>query len=386
MLIRDAEGALYSPPGYLLFVRGGTLFAQRFDRTSTHVTGEALPIPGPDGNPISTAWGVFSVSRNGVLSYVGTGLRNYQLNWYDRQGKSSAVAHPAPYGSIVLSPDETRLAFDRKDGGVWLLELASGVATRLSQGFAGDPVWSPDGRQLVFTEFDGLSGNLYRKVIAGGDREPLFKSAESKYAQQWLSDGSSILFMNPQTTLYRLPVSGDVKPQLLHETAFLKDEFRLSPNERWIAYNSRESGRWEVYLASFPSFGGKRQVSNGGGCQPHWRKDGKELFYLDLQGKLMALDATPNNRSWPAPHGHCSIPHPRKRRDRIIRRDRGRQEIHLGSSCWRGRADHGDAQLGRRTEAVKSVPAFLESGSVIASLAAREGRNCLPPCRCSTTH
>ena len=251
-----------------------------------------VPIPGPDGNPISTAWGVFSVSRNGVLSYVGTGLRNLQLNWYDRQGKSSAIADPAPYGSIVLSPDETRLAFDRKDGGVWLLELASGVATRLSQGFAGDPIWSPDGRQLVFTEFDGFTGNLYRKVIAGSDREPFFKSAESKYAQQWLSDGSSILFMNQQTTLYRLPVSGDVKPQLLHESAFLKDEFRLSPNERWIAYNSRESGRWEVYLASFPSFGGKRQVSNGGGCQPHWRKDGKELFYLDLQGKLMALDVS----------------------------------------------------------------------------------------------
>ena len=282
---------------------------------------------------------------------------------------------------------ETRLAFDRKDGGVWLLELASGVATRLSQGFAGDPIWSPDGRQLVFTEFDGFTGNLYRKVIAGSDREPFFKSAESSPAQQWLSDGSSILFMNQQTTLYRLPVSGDVKPQLLHESAFLKDEFRLSPNERWIAYNSRESGRWEVYLASFPSFGGKRQVSNGGGCQPHWRKDGKELFYLDLQGKLMALDVSTEQSfvaSTPRPLFQTPIPVSAVIDQYTVTRD-GKRFI-LGAPVWRGRADHGDAQLGRRTEAVRSVPAFLESGGGMASLAAREGRNCLPTCRCSTTH
>ena len=130
---------------------------------------------------------------------------------------------------------------------------------------------------MVFTVVDGLTGNLYRKVIAGGNEEPLFKSEENEYAQQWLNDGTSILFMNQDgKTLYRLPLSADGKPQMLTHSAFTKDEFRLSPDERWIAYNSLESGRWEVYVASFPTFGGKRQMSSGGGCQALWRKDGKD--------------------------------------------------------------------------------------------------------------
>jgi Tol biopolymer transport system component len=294
LLIREAARAVYSPPGHLLFARGETLFTQSFDLGKMQITGEAFPIPGPDGQVIATTWALFSVSRNGVLSYIRTRPRAFRLNWYDRQGKLlETIGDPAPYKSIVLSPDDKRLAVDRADAdGVWLLELATGIATQLTfSRYAGDPVWSPDARQVVFTVFDGLIGNLYRKVIAGGNEEPLFKSEENKYAQQWLNDGTSILFMNQATALYRLPLSADAKPQMLTQAQFTnKDEFRLSPDERWIAYNSRESGRWEVYVASFPSFGGKRQVSSGGGCQAHWRKDGKELFYLGLQGKLMAVD------------------------------------------------------------------------------------------------
>jgi Tol biopolymer transport system component len=217
-----------------------------------------------------------------------------------------AIGDPAPYRSIVLSPDDKRLAVDRANEDVWLLELASGIATRLTftGGRAGDPVWSPDGRQVVFTVMDGVqrqipinrldfTGNLYRNVIARGNEEPLFKSAENKYAQQWLNDGTSILFLiGDGKALYRLPLSADPKLQMLNQAPSSRDEFRLSPDGRWIAYNSLESGRWEVYVASFPSFGGKRQVSSGGGCQAHWRKDGKELFYLDLQGRLMAVDVT----------------------------------------------------------------------------------------------
>jgi eukaryotic-like serine/threonine-protein kinase len=295
LLIHEAERAVYSASGHLLFVRSGTLVAQSFDLTSRQITGEAFPIPGPDGEVITTAWRLFSVSRNGVLGYVRTRPRTFRLNWYDRQGRLlEAIGDPAPYASVVLSPDEKRLAVDRADGHIWVLELVTGIATRLSRNrFTGDPVWSPDSRQLVFTVFEDLTGNLYRKVIAGSDEEPLFKSGENKYAQQWLNDGTSIIFMNQDgTALYQFPVSGDSKPQMLFQAPFSKDEYRLSPDGRWIAYNSVESGRWEVYVASFPSFGGKRQVSSGGGCQAHWRKDGKELFYLDLQGKLMAVDVT----------------------------------------------------------------------------------------------
>jgi hypothetical protein len=194
----------------------------------------------------------------------------------------------------MLSPDEKRVVVDRADGHMWLLERATGIATRLTQHQnSGDPIWSPDGRQLVFTVFkDGLSGNLYRKAIEGGDEEPLFVSEENKYPQSWLMDGVSVLFIDQQSRLYRLTGSGDRKLELLLQTGFQNDGFRVSPDERWIAYNSLESGRWEVYVASFPSFAGKRQVSSGGGCQARWRKDGKELFYLDLKGRLMAIDVS----------------------------------------------------------------------------------------------
>ena len=134
LLIREAERAVYSPPGYLLFVRGGTLLAQSFDVTSLQTAGEAFPIPGPDGEVIATGPGLFSVSPNGVLGYVRTRLRTYQLTWYDRQGRVlETIGDPAPYVSVVLSPDETRVAVDRADGHIWLLERATGIATRLTQ-------------------------------------------------------------------------------------------------------------------------------------------------------------------------------------------------------------------------------------------------------------
>ena len=294
LLIRGAERAVYSASGHLLFVRGQTLVAQSFDLRSMQVTGDAFPIPGPDGELVTTAGTrlfCFRERRPGLRQNPVARIST-QLARPTRQG-IEPVGDPAPYKNIVLSPDETRLAVGGDHGYILVLELATGIATQLTQNLiAGDPVWSPDSRQIVFTAFDDfLTGNLYRKVIAGGDQERLFKSGEHKYAQRWSKDGT-ILFVNQQSTLYRLPISGNPEPQLLLQTTFLKDEFRLSPDERWIAYNSLESGRWEVYVASFPSFAGKRQVSSGGGGQAHWRKDGKELFYLDLQGKMMAVGVT----------------------------------------------------------------------------------------------
>ena len=192
-------------------------------------------------------------------------------------------------------------------------------------------------------------GNLYRKVIAASDEELHFKSQENKYPQSWLNDGT-ILFMNQQSALYRLPASGDGEPELLRQIASQTDEFRLSPDERWIAYNSVESGRWEVYVASFPSFGGKRRVSSGGGCQAHWRKDGKELFYLDLKGQLMALDVAMGVGAAPRPLFQTPIPV-----NPLIDQydgDRGRPPVYPRHAARRRRAAHGDAQLDRGPEAV----------------------------------
>ena len=286
--------------GYLLFLRDGTLFAQSFDVRRAQLTGEAFPIPGQGGEVITPAWGRFSVSQNGVLAYIGRPLNSVQLILYDRRGKVlEPIGKPAAYSSVALSPDEKRVAVERADPkagiDVWMLELSSGISTRLTFGEGGssDPVWSPDGRQLAYVVFRGYAGDLYRTVIAKGGQERLFESGESNYPQQWSNDGRSILFINQDgKSLYRLPLSGGLKPEVLLRTSFAKDEFHLSPDGRWIAYNSLESGQWEVYVASFPSFAHKRQVSRDGGCQPLWRKDGKELFYLGLRGALMSVDVS----------------------------------------------------------------------------------------------
>ncbi len=293
-LIPEIEGALYSD-GDLLFVRDGTLFAQPFDASRLQLTGPPAAVPGPDGQAIRTAWGVMSASRTGVLSYVTARLRDSQLVWYDRQGHSSgSIGDPAPIGSIGFSPDETHLAVGHHTGRLYVVPVATGIATPVTppSAYASDPVWSPDGRELVFTSFEGNVGNLYRKTIGRGDAQRVFKSSDSMYAQKWLNNGASLVYMTP-SGLYQLELARDAKPRLLYPTGFTGDEYRLSPDERWIAFNEIEAGRWEVFVASFPSFGNKHKISRAGGCQPIWRKDGKELFYLDLRGVLMSVPITP---------------------------------------------------------------------------------------------
>jgi len=133
-------------------------------------------------------------------------------------------------------------------------------------------------------------------VVGGGDEELLFESGEDKFSKDWLNDGKSIIFINlTHVNFCRLPLAGERKSVTLLKSEFDKDEPHTSPDGHWIAYNSIESGRWEIYVAEFPTFTEKRRVSNGGGCQAFWRKDGKELFYLTLDGKMMAADVKGGN-------------------------------------------------------------------------------------------
>ncbi len=299
LLIRGESNVAYSPPGYLIFVRNGTFLAQAFDLDSLQLATGAVPLPGHGGESspaLGSTVGLFSVSGNGVLAYAPGGYAKAQPTWYDRTGKVlGAIGERAEYGTVTLSPDDKRVALERTGAaaGVWLLELATGIPTRFTfNGYESDPIWSPDGRQLVFT--DPQSGSLHRKVIGNsGDERLLSCSGGFCFGQEWAHDGASILFINGDgRSLYRLPLSGSRRPELLLDTPFPKDQFRVSPDGRWIAFNSLESGRWEVYVASFPSFADKRQVSRTGGGQPQWRKDGKELFYLGLDGHLMAVHTT----------------------------------------------------------------------------------------------
>ncbi len=297
LLIPSQSNVSYAPPGFLIYGRQNTLFAQPFDANKLRLIGHPFPVAEQVGATRFVPGSIFSVSQNGVLVYRGVGSADVQLAWYNRDGKRlGPIGQPGPYGLITLSPDEKRVALERLDAqlgtsDLWNLELASGILSRLTFNPADDtdPVWSPNGHELVFSSNRTGTRGLYRKVIGGGDEELLLGSAEMKFPKFWFEDGS-ILFLNLQGKIfYKLPL-GDRKPVVLTKSEFDRDNPHVSPDGHWIAYNSLESGRWEVYVAAFPSFNEKRQVSVSSGCQPMWRKDGKELFYRTLEGKLMVVE------------------------------------------------------------------------------------------------
>jgi len=206
-----------------------------------------------------------------------------------------------------ISPDETRLVLDRGDAqtglrDVWTVQLSSGIFTRVTFGPGNSvgPEWSPNGKEVAFGSDRRISGlyDVYRKAADRGDEELLLASNDQwKIPQQWLRDGSILLEFfgsgGVPNMFYRLPTSGERKPVLLfrgNKEDFSEDAPIVSSDERCAAYESDESGRMEVYVATFPMFQQKRRVSENGGGVPLWRKDGKELFYVTLDGKFMSVD------------------------------------------------------------------------------------------------
>lgn len=283
-IIFGADTAAYAPPGFVLSLLQDSLMAQPFDLRTLQLTGASVRIAEHAGN--------FSVSNSGILVYRSTASTTVQLAWYNRDGRRlSLVGDPGEYSQIALSPNEKRLSVEGPGvSDLWLLELDTGIRSRFTFQRGDDAVWAPDGRQLIFSSNRSGQFDLYRKTIGGVEEELLFASTEPKYAEDWSKDGSFIVFINEDgRKFYRLPLSGDRKPEVLLQTDFAKDEPHLSPDGRFIAYGSTESGRWEIYLAAFPGFTQKRQVSSTGGGRAAWRGDGKELFYLGLDGKMMAL-------------------------------------------------------------------------------------------------
>jgi len=300
LLVSTDANPAYAAPGFVVYGRGDTLMAQAFHPNDLRVSGEPFSVAEHVGAMSFRTGRMFSVSQTGVLVYRRADSGIVQLAWYSRDGRRlGPVGEPGPYGIIRLSPDERRLAMERLDPqirthDIWTLELASGILTR--QTFHPtddtDPVWSPDSRELVFTSNPNGTDDLFQKLLGGSDEHLLLGATPyQKYPKFWLRDGKSILFLDTNgKEFYQLPLAGERKPVLLSKSEFTRDNPVLSPDEHWIAYNSLESGRWEVYIASFPAFDEKRQVSVSGGCQPLWRKDGKELFYRTLEGRMMAAE------------------------------------------------------------------------------------------------
>ncbi len=305
-LISADSNVGYAPPGFLLYGRQETLLAQPFDPKTFQLNGDVITIAenvarAPD-NPIS----LFSTSNNGVLVYAAPSWPKYQLTWHDRNGtRMGSVGEPGTFYGLGLSPDERRVALFRPTPplgtlDIWTLELASGIFSRVTTHPDDDaaPEWSPNGRELLFSSLRTGELRMFRKVVGGGDEELLLNSEKDDFArkssrqiaQQWLENGS-ILFISTAgsdtTAFYLWPRAEGRKPQLLLKTEFDKDSPIVSKDGKWVAYQSNESGRTEIYVAAFPTFAEKRQVSKDGGVQARWRNDGKELFFLSLDGKKM---------------------------------------------------------------------------------------------------
>ena len=301
----DAETAAVVASGHVLFVRQGTLFAQRFDPVRLELAGYPFPVAEDVAFSVSANIAGLSSSAAGPLAYrAGAADDQRQFIWFDRSGRElGTVGDPdsAAPANPQLSPDGRRVALNRTlDGrpGIWLLETSGGVLSRFT--FDGQPaayaVWSPDGRRLVFGSNPGGRLDLYEKPASGGGTEELLlDTPEGKAPMDWSSDGRFLLFRtnsagapNSGFDLWALPTDGDRRPFPVSETIFDERDGQFSPDGQWIAYESNESGRSEIYVQRFPEPRGKWQISTNGGAQVRWRPDGDELFYIALDGRLMA--------------------------------------------------------------------------------------------------
>ena len=286
-ILDDASSVAYGA-GHLVYSRGEALFACPFDA-------ERLEVSGPEVLVTARA-ATFSVSDRGAIVYRPEAVSPSRLTWFDRSGRRVAtVGPPAPYEQLVLSPGGRRAAVVRTDAqsntDLWAVDLTTGISTRLTLHAArdDDPSWSPDEQALAFTSRRTGRAAVFVKDLPSGQESPLFAFDKAVVVDQWTPDGRFVIFRTQGKEVYAMPLSGDRTPRLLADTPYSEDEVHVSVDGRWVAFNSDESGQWEVYVATFPAFTSKKQVSSGGGAQPQWRADGRELFYLAPDGSMMSV-------------------------------------------------------------------------------------------------
>jgi serine/threonine protein kinase len=289
-------------PGQLLYLRAGTLYAQPFDEQRLALTGQAVKVAerlvSPDGYVPAV-----SVSAAGAIAYRSgpAPLRQRQRIWFDRSGVELQRVGDVVGQGASLSPDGRFVALSRGVNGnndVWLLNTASGVLSPFTSHPSGDqsPLWSPDGGRIVFASIRSGVVDLYVKSMAGGSEEVLLETPANKSPSDWSVDGRHLLYRSndPETgfDIWALPMQGDGKPGqefAVLETEFQERDGQFSPDAKWIAYESNRSGISEIYVYPFPGPGREQQVSTGGGAQVRWRSNGRELFYVALDGWLMAV-------------------------------------------------------------------------------------------------
>ncbi|MGH9363952.1 MAG: protein kinase domain-containing protein [Thermoanaerobaculia bacterium] len=291
------EGAIhprYVSSGQLVFIRNGEPAAVPFDPDSLQVEGPPVPLP---ERVLQEHYGGFSelaVSLSGSLAYVpAEGSTERTLVWVDRQGAVRLLPAPArPYNWLRVSPDGTRVAVSIS-ADIWVYDTGRDTLSRLTFDGTNDwPIWSPDGKRLVFASIRGGPFNMYAKSADGsGAEERLLSSPQPQIPGSFSPDGRTLAFIEldpaAREDLWLLPLDGDRKPRPFLQTPFAEGAPALSPDGRWMAYESDESGRYEVYVRPYPGPGGKWQISSGGGRYPVWGKDARELTYWN-GSKLMA--------------------------------------------------------------------------------------------------
>jgi serine/threonine-protein kinase len=317
LILRGGFAPRYVSSGHLLYLHNNTLFAVPFDLNRLEVMGTAVPAIERVANTVGSAGAQFSVSSNGTLAYLpDRGFSNaVPIEWIDAQGKFTSIHAPGPYLAPRLSPDGRRLAlevFENSQSHIWVYDLEREVMSRLTADAADEerPLWSPDGRDVVFSSDREGSGktHLYAKRVDSADA-PLRLTddvrSEREVAESWLPDGRTLMFhaINPPTEwdVFMLRVEGHDTPRWtpqaptpLLNSARNETQPALSPDGRWLAYRSDETGKQELYVRRFPELDGKEQISAGGGELPTWSRGGRELLYHSPNsGEIMAVSYAP---------------------------------------------------------------------------------------------